>query len=66
MGAMLGAFIGLQIVLMLDLLWLISIGVFLAGLVGFARLRAGTHSQAQIYLGYALGFIVMFLLIRYY
>jgi len=66
MGAILGAFIGFHNVLMIDLLWLIVVSIFLAGLIGFARLRAGNHTQAQIYAGYILGFSIMYLLIRYY
>ena len=66
MGAVLGAFIGLQSILLVDLLWQISITILLSGIVGFARLRAGSHTQAQIYAGYFLGFLVMILLILYY
>ena len=66
MGAVLGAFIGLQSILLIDLLWQISITILLSGFVGFARLRAGSHTQAQIYAGYILGFFVMILLILYY
>ncbi len=66
MGGVLGILIALQSVLLLDLLWLIAATVFVSGLVGFARLRAGSHTQAQIYAGYLLGFLVTFLLILYY
>ncbi|NQT77622.1 MAG: hypothetical protein HQ565_07905 [Bacteroidetes bacterium] len=66
MGAVLGAFIGLQSILLIDLLWQISVTILLSGFVGFARLRAGSHTQAQIYGGYILGFFVMILLILYY
>jgi hypothetical protein len=66
MGAVLGAFIGLQTVLLIDFLWLIAIAFIISGIVGFARLRAGVHTQAQIYSGYFIGFSVMYLLILYY
>ena len=66
MGAALGAFVGLHNVLMVDLLWLIVATILLAGIVGFARLRAGKHTQSQIYWGYMIGFTLMYLLIRYY
>lgn len=65
-GAVLGALVGLQVVLHIDFLWYIVLTIVIGGLVGFARLRAGTHSQAQIYTGYLAGFIVMFGLIMYY
>lgn len=65
-GAVLGALVGLQVVLHIDFLLYIILSIVIGGLVGFARLRAGTHSQAQIYTGYLAGFLVMFGLIMYY
>ncbi|MDT8393919.1 MAG: hypothetical protein RQ761_08735 [Bacteroidales bacterium] len=65
-GAVLGALVGLQLVLHIDFLWYILLTIAIGGVVGFARLRAGTHSQAQIYAGYLAGFMVMFGLIMYY
>jgi membrane-associated phospholipid phosphatase len=66
MGGMLGILIALQSVLLIDILWLIAVTLLLAGLVGFARLRAGTHTQAQVYAGYILGYLVSFLLVLYF
>ena len=66
MGAVMGAFVGLHTVLQIDLLWLIGLTVLASGLVGYARLRVGKHTQAQIYSGYIIGFMVMYLLLRYY
>ena len=36
---------------------LVLAGVFLAGLVGSARLALAAHSPAQLYVGYAVGFV---------
>ena len=66
MGGVLGILIGLQTMLLIDIMWLIVITILISGIVGFARLRAGTHTQAQIYTGYILGFFGTFLLILYY
>jgi hypothetical protein len=66
MGGMLGILVALQSVLLIDILWLIAVTIMLAGLVGFARLRAGTHTQAQVYAGYVLGYLVSFLLVLYF
>ena len=66
MGGVLGIMIGLQTVLLIDIMLLIVITILISGIVGFARLRAGTHTQAQIYTGYILGFFGTFLLILYY
>ena len=66
MGGVIGAFFGLQSVLQIDMLLQISASILIAGLVGFARLKAGKHSPAQVYAGYLLGFAVLYLLILYY
>ena len=66
MGGVLGILVGLQSVLLIDITWLIVITILISGIVGFARLRTGSHSQAQIYTGYFIGFLGTFLLILYY
>jgi len=65
-GGVLGIFVALQTVLLIDLLWLIVITIIISGVIGFARLRAGSHTQAQIYSGYVVGFLTTFLLILYF
>ncbi len=65
-GGVLGILISLQAVLLIDLLWLIAGTILIGGAVGFARLRAGTHTQAQVYSGYIIGFLTTFLLIFYF
>jgi hypothetical protein len=66
MGGALGVLISLQSVLLIDLLWLIAVTILISGAVGFARLRAGAHTQAQIYTGYIVGFLTTLLLILYF
>lgn len=44
-----------------DYFFLFPIFLFISGVVSTARLYMGVHSPAQIYSGYALGFIGMFL-----
>lgn len=66
MGGVIGAFFGLQSVLLIDMLPQISISILIAGLVGYARLKAAKHTQAQVYAGYLIGFVVLYLLILYY
>jgi hypothetical protein len=65
-GGVLGILIALQSVLMIDLLWLIVISLLIGGLVGFARLKTGSHTQSQVYAGYLLGFLTTLLLVLYY
>jgi hypothetical protein len=66
MGGVLGIAIALQTVLLIDLLWLIVISLLIGGLVGFARLRVGSHTQSQVYAGYFLGFLLTYFLVLYY
>lgn len=66
MGGVIGAFVGLQSVLLIDMLFQLSVSILIAGLVGYARLKVGKHTQAQVYAGYFLGFAVLYLLILYY
>ena len=65
MGGMLGILIAVQSVLLIDLLWLIAIVILLSGVIGSARLRSGSHTQAQVYTGYLIGFLVSFFLIMF-
>jgi hypothetical protein len=65
MGAVVGFFVALHLLLHIDFFWLISTGILLAGLVAYARLRAGTHTQAQVYAGFFTGFLLMLLLVLY-
>ncbi len=66
LGGVLGILVALQSVLLINMLWLIAIMILIGGLVGFARLRIGSHTQAQVYAGYIVGFLLTYLLIMYY
>ena len=66
MGGVLGILTGLHLILLIDLNWIIFTTVILGGIAGYARMLAGTHSEAQVYSGYLLGFLVTFLLIMYF
>ncbi len=59
MGGMLGAFIGLSLVLMINLPILITIIIIASGLVGYARLKLNEHTPAQVYSGFAVGAVIM-------
>ncbi|MCX6271097.1 MAG: hypothetical protein NTU44_07750 [Bacteroidetes bacterium] len=61
-GGMTATFLGLSIHWKVDMLWIILLLFLLSGLVGYARLRLGTHKTEEIYSGYLLGFGVMLLL----
>jgi hypothetical protein len=42
---------------------IIAVAVLVSGLVGWARLRLGVHTHAQVYMGFSLGFIVHFVVL---
>ncbi len=62
MGGMLGAFLALSFVLIINIPMLIILIIFISGLVGFARLKLNVHSPAQVYIGFLTGMTIMFLL----
>ncbi len=61
-GGFLGAFLGLSIVLMLDIPFILMLIILVAGLVGFARLKLNAHTPAQVYAGFFAGTLIMFLM----
>lgn len=58
-GALLGAFIGLHIILNINMIFFIALAVIIGGLTGFSRLSLEKHNPWEIYFGYALGALVM-------
>lgn len=64
-GGFLGAFLGLSIVLMLDIPFILMLIIFVAGLVGFARLKLHAHTPAQVYAGFIAGTLIMLILFLY-
>ena len=58
-GAVVGMTIGLSYFLGTFYFGLIAGSIFASGLVGFARLKLQAHTQAQVYLGFLLGFLTI-------
>ena len=68
-GGMLGTFMGLSFLWMIDISFLIILLVLCSGITGFARLKLNAHNPAQIYSGFLLGtsfMLFLFLVIGYY
>jgi hypothetical protein len=59
-GGLTGGFIGLNYHMLINSGTLILVLFVLSGLVGFARLKQNTHNEAQVYVGYMVGILVMF------
>ena len=61
-GGLAGILLGIAFVALTDLTLPIVICIFFAGLLGTARLTLRAHQPAQIYVGFAIGFLSEFLL----
>jgi membrane-associated phospholipid phosphatase len=56
-GALTGMAIGLSHYVGILFLNLVIVTLLISGVVGYARLRLNAHTPAQVYGGFALGFI---------
>ncbi|MGB3947682.1 MAG: phosphatase PAP2 family protein [Bacteroidia bacterium] len=65
-GGTAGVILGIIYRLRLDLELIFMFTLFLAGIIGFARLKLNAHSPAQVYTGFLLGFLVELLLMIFY
>lgn len=62
-GGLIGTFFGLSTFLLVDLRMMIILFLFIAGLLGTARLTLGAHRPSQIYAGFLAGFLCEYLLL---
>ncbi|MBC8464663.1 MAG: hypothetical protein H8D62_03195 [Bacteroidetes bacterium] len=60
-GGVIGAMAGISYRFQYDHFYLITALIFIAGLIGFARLKTESHNYRQVYAGFFLGFIVEWL-----
>src|SRR5690606_34994874 len=60
MGGLVGGILGLSIRLGMNLIYPLAISILLTGLIGYARLRLSSHSPAQVYIGFLVGFLCLF------
>ncbi len=59
-GGVTGALAALMLRSGADLFWIIALMIFISGLIAMARLYLNAHSPAQVYIGYAIGSLVVF------
>ena len=64
-GALAGMMVGLSYFLGSFYFSLIALSILMSGLTGFARLKLQAHTPAQIYSGFALGFLTIMALFLY-
>jgi hypothetical protein len=66
MGGLFGLITGIALKLGMDMLFIIAAIMMISGIVGFARLRSGSHKPAEIYSGFLTGVVVMFAIFFYF
>lgn len=65
-GGISGAALGIIYRLQMDIHIMLMILLLLSGIVAYARLKLNTHTPAQVYSGFILGFFIELLLIVFY
>jgi|TARA_B110000467_G_C18241497_1_gene434815 hypothetical protein len=65
-GGVIGAMVGISYRFQYDHFYLIIVLVFVAGLIGFSRLKTQSHNYRQVYAGFFLGFIVEWLTVSFF
>lgn len=65
-GAFFGALLGLAITLNINIILILLLSILLSGAVGFSRMLSKRHTPAQIYGGFLLGAVTMFLHYLYF
>ncbi|MGD0710043.1 MAG: hypothetical protein ABR968_02595 [Bacteroidales bacterium] len=66
MGGVFGLITGLSLKLGIDMTFIIAAIMLVSGIVGYARLRSGSHKPAEIYTGFLTGAVVMFAIFNYF
>ena len=65
-GALFGAYLSMAIILKIDLLLLLISLILLSGYVGYSRLKTSNHQPLQVYSGFFLGTVIMYLHFLYF
>lgn len=65
-GGIAGASLGIIYRLQLDLNFILMISILFSGIVGYARLKLNSHTPAQVYSGFVVGFLIELLLMIFY
>ena len=61
-GSITGLFLGLSLNFGVNFTVEVVAGIMLAGIIGYARLKSNSHDPAEIYSGFAMGVVIMTLL----
>jgi hypothetical protein len=66
LGAVFGALLGLAVTLDINIVVVLILTILVSGAVGFSRILSKKHSPPQIYAGFLLGAVTMFLHYLYF
>ncbi|MBI9039375.1 MAG: hypothetical protein JEY97_14670 [Bacteroidales bacterium] len=64
-GGVLGTFLGLSVLTILNIPQFIFFLIFISGIIGFSRLKLNAHNPAQVYAGFLTGTVMMFSLVYF-
>ena len=65
-GGVVGVLFGMIYRLQIELLYPILLMLFIAGIIGYARLKLKAHSPTQVYFGFVVGCVTELLFVIYY
>lgn len=64
-GGVLGTFLGLSVLAILNIPQFILLLILISGIIGFSRLKLNAHNSAQVYAGFLTGTLMMFSLVYF-
>jgi len=64
-AGLVGLILGISMKWMVDLRLILAVLILVSGITGWARLKMGAHTPAQVYAGFGLGFTIVFLIVRF-
>lgn len=59
-GGLIGVLFALGFFMQISIFMVLSFSLFIAGIIGFARLALNAHNQSQVYIGFFMGFLIQF------
>jgi hypothetical protein len=64
-GGLIGLVLAISLKWMFDFRLILGALIFISGVIAWARLKEDSHTPAQVYAGFGLGFTIVFLIIRF-
>ena len=64
-AGLVGLIMGISLKWMIDLRLILAALILMSGITAWARLKMGSHTPAQVYAGFGLGFTIVFLIVRF-